>query len=229
MALLGKGMLVTFTEVAPEDELEFNEWYDREHVDERVFMPGFKRARRYLAADGATAVKYFATYDTESAQDLCAPYYMKVLANKSDWSKKVMGRFTHFDRLTVTATVDMTHGFSGAAGLARLFPKPEAKDALRVALKDKLLPEILKRNGVHGACVLENDLDVSNVGLKAQGKSIPADQQQEWLVLIDTATPEQGRAAVEALFGGDRLSDAFGVRTIDVNRGAYSFTFGNQR
>ena len=62
MALLGKGMLVTFTEVAPEDELEFNEWYDREHVDERVFMPGFKRARRYLAADGATAVKYFATY-----------------------------------------------------------------------------------------------------------------------------------------------------------------------
>ena len=82
---------------------------------------------------------------------------------------------------------------------------------------------------MHGACVLENDLDVSNVGLKAQGKPIPADQQQEWLVLIDTATPEQGRAAVEALFGGDRLVEAFGVRTIDVNRGAYSFTFGNQR
>ena len=36
MAFLGKGMLVTFTEVAPDLEDEFNEWYNREHIDERV-------------------------------------------------------------------------------------------------------------------------------------------------------------------------------------------------
>jgi hypothetical protein len=229
MALLGSGLLVTFTEVAPEDEAEFNEWYDREHVDERVFMPGFKRARRYVAADGATNVKYFATYETETVRDLCAPEYMKVLGDQSPWSKKVMGKFTHFDRLTVSATIDLTHGFSGAAGLARLFPSDAAKDALRTELKETLLPEILKREGVHGACVLENDLDVSNEGLKAQGKQIPADQKQEWLVLLDAATPMIARSALEALFGCDRLAERFGVKTIDVNRGAYAFTFGNQR
>jgi len=229
MALLGSGMLVTFTEVAPEDEAEFNEWYDREHVDERVFMPGFLRARRYLAADGATRVKYFATYETNTVRDLCDPEYMKLLGDQSPWSKKVMARFTHFDRLTVSATVDLSHGFSGAAGLARFFPADDKKDALRAALRDSLLPEAIKREGVHGAAVLENDLDVANEGLKAQGKPIPENQRQEWLVLLDTATAEQGRSALEALFGGDRLAAEFGLSTIAVDRGAYRFTFGNQR
>jgi hypothetical protein len=49
MGLRGKGMLITFTEVDPADELDFNEWYNREHIDERVALPGFRRARRYVA------------------------------------------------------------------------------------------------------------------------------------------------------------------------------------
>ena len=45
MGLYGKGMLMTFTETLNEDEMDFNEWYNREHIDERVWMPGFHRAR----------------------------------------------------------------------------------------------------------------------------------------------------------------------------------------
>ena len=29
MGLLGTGMLITFTEVAPRDDMDFNEWYNR--------------------------------------------------------------------------------------------------------------------------------------------------------------------------------------------------------
>lgn len=61
MALRGKGMLITFTEVAAADEQDFNEWYNREHIDERVNLPGFRRARRYVAVKGDP--KYFATYE----------------------------------------------------------------------------------------------------------------------------------------------------------------------
>src|SRR3546814_903437 len=98
MGLLGTGVLLTFTEVAPEHELDFNAWYDREHIDERVFMPGFKRARRYVAADRATRVKYFASYETGRVGDPCAPEYMKLLGDQSEWSKRVMAKFTHLDR-----------------------------------------------------------------------------------------------------------------------------------
>ena len=43
MQLYGQGLLMTFTEVKPELEADFNEWYNREHLDERINLPGFRR------------------------------------------------------------------------------------------------------------------------------------------------------------------------------------------
>jgi hypothetical protein len=39
MTLYGKGMLITFSETPHDAEENFNEWYNREHIDERVWMP----------------------------------------------------------------------------------------------------------------------------------------------------------------------------------------------
>ncbi|EDP66842.1 hypothetical protein BAL199_17313 [alpha proteobacterium BAL199] len=228
MGLLGTGMLITFTEVAPQDEMDFNEWYNREHVDERVFMPGFKRARRYVAADSATKVKYFATYETDTVRDLCAPEYMKLLGNQSDWSKRVMAKFTHFDRLTLTCTVDLAHGISGAAGLARFFPADEHKPALRELLRDSLLPELGGRAGMHGAVLMENDLDVVAEGMRAQGKPVPADLKQEWVVILEGSTPAIVGAALAEGFDDDRLAE-YELPTGKVDLGRYAFVFGNHR
>jgi hypothetical protein len=228
MGLLGSGMLMTFTEVAAEHERDFNEWYDREHVDERVNMPGFRRARRYRAADKATRVKYFATYETTSVRDLCAPEYMKLLGDQSPWSKQVMARFTHFDRLTLGCTVDLAHGVSGAAGLARFFPAEADRDRLRAALRDTVLPELVARPSVHGAALLENDLEVAVEGMRAQGKPVPDALRQEWVVLIDAADPATAGAALDAGFGDDRLA-AHGLASRAVDLGRYFFVFGNHR
>lgn len=228
MGLLGTGMLLTFTEVPPEDELDFNEWYDREHIDERVFMPGFQRARRYVAADAATRVKYFASYETGSVRDLCAPDYMKLLGNQSDWSKRVMARFTHFDRLTLSCTVDLAHGISGAAGLARFFPPEDSKQRLREVFRDSLLPDLAGRPGVHGAVLLENDLDVVAVGLRAQGRPVPERMPQEWVVILDGRTPAAVGAALDAGFGDDRLAE-FGLPSNGVELGRYALLFANHR
>lgn len=228
MGLLGTGMLITFTEVAPEDELDFNEWYNREHIDERVFMPGFKRARRYVAADPATRVKYFATYETDTVRDLCAPAYMKLLGDQSDWSKRVMARFTHFDRLTLTCTVDLAHGISGAAGLARFFPPEDSKQDLRHAMRDEILPKLAGRPGMHGAALLENDLDVVAEGLRAQGKEVPADMRQEWVVILDGSSPSIVGAALDAGFGDERL-EGYGVPSSAIDLGRYALVFGNHR
>lgn len=228
MAFLGAGMLVTFTEVAADLEDEFNEWYNREHIDERVNMPGFHRARRYIAADSSTLVKYFATYETNTAEDLSAPAYMELLADQSEWSKKIMSQFTHFDRLTCRVGIDQTHGVTGAAGLVRLFPPRDQMDRLRVWLRDVALPAICQRQDVMGAALLENDLAVSNVGWVAAGNEIPADQQVEWLILIDATLPAAGRAAGEAVLGGNALAP-FGMAGSDLDISSYSLLFGNQR
>ena len=64
MPLAGKGMLLTSMDIDPTDEADFNRWYDREHLMERVAIDGFLEARRYIAHQGSP--KYLCLYSTET-------------------------------------------------------------------------------------------------------------------------------------------------------------------
>ena len=63
MPLAGKGMLLTSMDIDASDEAEFNRWYDREHLEERVAIEGFLEARRYVVDEGSP--KYLCLYSTE--------------------------------------------------------------------------------------------------------------------------------------------------------------------
>jgi len=43
MPLAGKGMLLTSMDIDPSHEADFNRWYDREHLVERVAIDGFSK------------------------------------------------------------------------------------------------------------------------------------------------------------------------------------------
>ena len=227
MALYGKGMLMTFTETPLGVEEDFNEWYNREHIDERVWMPGFHRARRYVDADGDARIKYFATYETDKVEDLCDPAYMELLKDQSDWSKKVMATFSKFDRVTARITVDLSHGFAGACAYARFFPAPTVMDGLRAHLENELLPYLVARPGMIGAILAENDLAVVNEGRKAQGMAIPENETPEWFVLLEGQTTQATAAALRAGFGAG-LAD-HGVAAPDIDTGNHVLMFGNNR
>lgn len=224
MSLRGKGMLMTFTETAPKDEADFNDWYNREHLDERVGMPGFRRARRYVGTKPADP-KYFASYETGRVADLAAPDYLKLLADQSPWSKRVMKRFSKFHRLTLRITVDLAHGVGGGVAVCRFFPAPEAMRPLRAWLKETALPEAIRRPGMLGAFLGENDLDVANAPARAQGVAFPQASRQEWAALFEAADARTALAAArEALTGLKQR----GVAHAPVV-GAYSLQFGNER
>ena len=51
MALLGGGVLLFWHDLALGTDIDdFNRWHNREHIPERVGVPGFLRGRRVLAA-----------------------------------------------------------------------------------------------------------------------------------------------------------------------------------
>jgi len=227
MALYGKGMLMTFTETPVGVEEDFNEWYNREHIDERVWMPGFHRARRYVDADGDARIKYFATYETDKVEDLADPDYMELLKDQSDWSKRVMATFSKFERVTARITIDLSHGFAGACAYARFSPAPAMMDALRGHLEKDLLPSLVARPGMIGAVLAENDLAVVNEGRKAQGMASPENETPEWIVLLEGQTTQATAAAIRAGFGAG-LSD-HGVAAPDIDTGNHVLMFGNNR
>src|SRR5258708_11169895 len=149
MPLHGKGMLIVFSEVKTGDERDFNEWYNREHIDERVNLPGFHRARRYIAVRGSP--KYLATYECDSVEDLATPGYLQLLANQTPWTQAVMARFTRFQRLTLRLQVDMTHGVGGVVAAVRFVPDPHERNALVAWLQENALPKAIARPGILGS------------------------------------------------------------------------------
>ena len=120
MPLLGKGMLLTFTDVSARDERDYNEWYNREHIDDRVNLPGFHRGRRYAAVRGTP--RYLAVYECDTVAILGTQNYLRTLDNQTPWSQRVMARFTHFTRLTLRIQVDQTHGVGAALATVRFVP-----------------------------------------------------------------------------------------------------------
>lgn len=224
MALRGKGMLITLTEVKPRDERDFNEWYNREHIDERVDLPGFHRARRYVALRGSP--KYFATYECDSVDDLATPGYLALLANQTPWSQSVMARFTHFHRLTLRIQIDLTHGIGGALTVVRFVPDPARRREL-LAWLEEALPRIVDRPGMLGAAVGENDLEIANAPAQQKSMDHPRAIDAEWVVLLEGAETATTSAAARTLFKAT-AKRALGIQTPPAV-GTYRLLYGNDR
>jgi hypothetical protein len=225
MPLHGKGMLIVFCEVKPRHERDLNEWYNREHIDERVNLPGFHRGRRYVAVRGSP--KYLATYECDTVDDLATPRYLRLLANQTRWTQAVMARFTRFTRLTVRVQVDLAHGAGGAVAAVRFTPSPRSRRALVAWLRRTALPKAIARPGLVGAMAAENDLEVAHAPLRAKSMDHPRPDEAEWVVLLEGGDAGAVDMAARATFTLGKLRK-FGVN-VAPTIGTYRFLFGNQR
>ncbi len=167
MSLRGEGMLITCMDIAPADEAEFNKWYDGEHVEERVRIPGFLAARRYVAP--ALSPKYLALYEAKDLAALGGPEYQKALANQTAWSKKVMGRFVRPGRFIAGRVASMGKGRGGWVLFARLKPAEGKEAGLAAWLKDRWLPEVDAETAIIAAHIMQTD-PVLSLPLDADGK-----------------------------------------------------------
>jgi hypothetical protein len=211
--------------VKASDERDFNEWYNREHIDERVNLPGFRRARRYTAVRGTP--KYLATYECDTVSDLAAPGYLALLANQTPWTQAVMARFTHFNRMTLRVQVDLTHGIGGAVAAVKFAPDPRERKAMTAWLQETALPKAIARPGMVGAVAAENDLEVANAPLRDKSMDRPRAEEIEWVVLMEGADAGAAGAAARATFKLANLRN-FGV-SVAPTIGTYRLLFGNQR
>jgi len=93
------GLLLAITEPKPELEAEFNAWYDTEHIPERVSIPGFLSARRWVADTRPGEGKYLATYELVSPGVLLTTEYLTHVGEHfTPWSKRMLANATVFRR-----------------------------------------------------------------------------------------------------------------------------------
>ena len=93
-----RGLLLTMTEPPAGMEEEFNAWYDDEHMAERLSIPGFLSARRWVADCRPGEGKYLATYELESLAVLHSEKYVFHYKNQTAWSRRCLGKCVVFRR-----------------------------------------------------------------------------------------------------------------------------------
>jgi len=177
MPLAGQGMLLTSMDIASEHEADFNRWYDREHLEERVAIDGFLEARRYVAHQAHP--KYLCLYSTTTLQVLSSDAYLTRLANPTDWSRTTMARFANMIRAVARITVSCGTGRGAVLGLVRLRSPAERIDNLRTELTTKLKPAGL--DGIISMHLIESDAVLSGPTAELPAAAGAGD----WFVLID--------------------------------------------
>jgi hypothetical protein len=96
--MTNRGLLLTMTEPPAAMEEEFNAWYDTEHLPERLAIPGFRSARRWVAPGAPGEGKYLATYELDSPAVLQSPEYLARYAGATPWTRRCLGRCVIFKR-----------------------------------------------------------------------------------------------------------------------------------
>ncbi len=200
MPLAGTGMLLTSMNIDAANEADFNRWYDREHLEERVAIDGFLEARRYVAH--AADPRYLCLYSTATLDVLDSPAYRARLANPTDWSRQTMARFKNMLRVVARITISNGTGRGAALGLVRLRPTADNAVAWRDALQEKLAQE--KREGIISMHLLESEPELS--GATAEIPAARNEAARDWFVLIDGTHVGAVSAVIADRFTGPAAS-----------------------
>jgi hypothetical protein len=82
-----KGLLAVWMEVAPENEDDLAGWYHEEHLKERIEIPGFITAIRYVSLEGSP--KNVALYDLDDPEVLRSEPYRHAQQNSTEWTRRI--------------------------------------------------------------------------------------------------------------------------------------------
>jgi hypothetical protein len=86
------GLLAAFMHIPAALEEEFNEWYNTEHVPQRMEVPGFLNATRFKGVDADAS--YLCVYDLESVDVLKTRSYLHIVGEgRTAWTRRLHHNF----------------------------------------------------------------------------------------------------------------------------------------
>ncbi len=220
MALLGKGVLAIWNGIAPSAEDDFVAWHVREHIPERVGLPGFLRGRRYVAIDGAP--KYFNFYETADTSALTSDAYRARLNAPTDWTRRVVAEFTDTSRTVCDLATSFGRGEGAWIETIRLSTQANAS-AFKTAIAEKILRPVSGAPGIVGAHLLQGQQAASQGDTAEKKLRAQPDQVADWVVLIEGIEQD----AISAIRCDLASDDAFmrqGAKP-PIERGLYRLQF----
>ncbi len=212
MPLLGTGALLIWNGMEPGADADFAAWHVREHMPERLAVPGFLRGRRYVAVQAHPA--YFNFYETATPAVLTSPAYLARLDDPSPWTRRVVARFRDTGRTACDVLHSRGRGEGGAV---------ETVQMAQAGTMEAVLAAILEAPGITGVHLLRGRLADSSGGTAEKALRDRPDAVASQVLLVE-AIEVAALRALRAGAGSDAALAACGAR--DLHRGLYAFQFG---
>lgn len=147
------GMLFVATNIDTEDEADFNQWYDHEHVEERVAITGFLSGTRYQAINAER--KYLGLYETESLEAFTTNDYHAAFTRQTKWSVKNLQKMVNPMRRV--SAVTHNHGKGTGNNLAVVTLK-----AVDPCVLTAWQQQVSRTPGYISSCLLTPDTGLSS-------------------------------------------------------------------
>jgi hypothetical protein len=148
MSLAGMGVVAIWHDLLPEARTEFYEWHNREHMPERVGVPGIRRGRRYVSLGDAP--EFFNLYEADSLQVLAGLDYLNRLNAPTAWTRRVVPSFRNVARSICAVAFTSGVGSGGVMLTSRFEMNPADRAGTLEALTQRLLQPLAFRAGITG-------------------------------------------------------------------------------
>lgn len=125
MAFCSDAAMVLYYDITG-DNADHDDWHTYEHLHERLSIPGFVRATRWVATAGGP--KYMVIYEVENIEVATSPAYLARLDQPTPWTASMMSRFRGMIRGFCSVVAGAGFGLGSAAVSIRFTP-PEGTEA----------------------------------------------------------------------------------------------------
>lgn len=213
MSLVGNAVLAIWNDILPEARSAFIEWHNREHIPERVAIPGFRRGRRHIARYGTP--QYFTLYEADDEAVLVGPDYLERLNNPTPWTREVTQAFQNTIRGICSTVYSSGCADGGTIATLRFDAAPDCASQLRQHLLETL-PKIAPLAGVVGVHLCVSDQSASSIPTtESRGRTIG---MPGWIIMIEAISQAASDQAADAL-----LSDNLALHgaSPEIHRGVY--------
>lgn len=198
MALTGNAFLAIWHDIETSGQTEYMEWHTREHMPERLSIPGFKLGKRLINHD-IPRYRYGTVYCGDTVEVFRSPAYLERLNNPTDWSNMVQPTFRNFLRVACDRIASAGVGEGGAMATIRLDLKDGASAEDVTAGAQDLVDTLL---GITSACGAHLGLARTEVsGVKTRETELRpgmAEKEFDAVVLIEGSGLPELEASIPA-------------------------------
>ncbi|MCC6378840.1 MAG: hypothetical protein IT519_08500 [Burkholderiales bacterium] len=169
------GALLLLFDVAEGAIVEHDEWHTREHLPERVAVPGFRRGTRWIAREGSP--RYCVIYDVDDPAVLDSAAYRERLDHPTPWTAAMMKAYLGMRRTLCRVVAGEGEAQGGHALVIAHAPARGGADAFKRRLVDEAMPAIAAMRGVVSWRLYENALPAPMTheqSIRGRDSAVPA-------------------------------------------------------